>query len=120
MIRKENVKYYQSGGSMIVDPEGVVIARAPYPGEAMTSAVIRLDHLRRRRMDTGFNVLSELRTEIYREMFEEAIYPPGILALDPIRDASEIYEKRDPYSLGVMKKLVERGVLTLPKDWKLW
>jgi predicted amidohydrolase len=120
MIRKENVKYYQSGGSMIVDPEGVVIARAPYPGEAMTSAVIRLDHLRRRRMDTGFNVLSELRTEIYREMFEEAIYPPGILAPDPIRDASEIYEKRDPYSLGVMKKLVERGVLTLPKDWKLW
>ncbi len=118
MIRKEAVKYLQSGGSLIVDWEGVVIARIPFPGEGMTSATIRLDHLRRRRMDTGFNVLAELRTEIYREMFEEAIYPPNALA-DPIKDASELYKKRDPYSLGVMKKLIERGVLTPPKDWKV-
>lgn len=119
MIRKEAVRHLQSGGSLIVDPEGVIIARAPYPGEGMTSAVIRLDHLRRRRMDTGFNVLTELRTEVYYEMFKESIYPSNALS-EQIRDASEIYKKRDPYSLGVMKKLVERGILTPPKDWKLW
>lgn len=117
MARKENVKHFQSGGSLIVDSEGVVLASCPYPGEAMTSAVIRLDHLRRRRMDTGFNVLTELRTEVYREMYSEAIYPPNVLP-EPVRDASQMFEKRDPYSLGVMKELVRRGVLTLPTGWR--
>jgi len=113
LIREESVKYYQSGGSLIVDPEGVVIARAPFPGEAMTSAVIRLGHLRRRRMNSGYNFLSQLRTEVYAEMFKEPIYPPNALA-EPIRNASEIYKKRDPHSLGIIQKLVKRGVLTPP------
>jgi hypothetical protein len=79
----------------------------------MTSAVIRLDHLRRRRMDTGFNVLTELRTEIYREMFDQPIYPANSL-VQPLMEVSELHTRRDPYALGVMKKLVERGVLTPP------
>lgn len=117
LIRKETVRFFQSGGSLIVDPEGVVIGSAPYPGEGMTSAVIRLDHLRRRRMDTSFNPLVELRTEIYHEMYRESIYPPNALKDNPVRDASELYQKRDPFSLGVVRKLVKRGVLTPPKDW---
>ena len=116
LIRPESVKYLQSGGSLIVDPDGAVIAHFPHPGEGMTSAVIRLDHLRRRRMDTGFNILAELRTEVYAEMFKESIYPPNALK-EPIWDASEIYKKRDPRSLGVLQKLIDRGVLTPPKGF---
>lgn len=115
IISERHVKCSEPGDVMIVDPEGVIIARCPYPGESMTSAVIRLDHLRRRRMDPSRNFISYLRTEVYQEMYQEIIYPKN-LYIDKekcVRSPSEVY-KRDPHYLKIINQLVERGVYTKP------
>ncbi len=102
---------------MIVDPEGVIIASCPYPGESMTSAVIRLDHLRRRRMDPSRNLISLLRTEVYREMYDKAIYPKNLYAHreGQARSFAEI-QKRDTQYLKVINQLIEDGVYTRPES----
>jgi hypothetical protein len=110
------VKYATGGanGSFVVDPEGVVLSQVPYPGEAITSAVIRLDHLRRRRYDPGaVNFISHLRTDLYRSMYDGEIYPSNLLTEEPVVGFSD-RARRDVASLGVLDALTERGVLTRP------
>jgi len=117
MHSNEYVKGLISGQSMIVDSEGVIIASCPYPGESMTSAVIRLDHLRRRRMDPSRNLISLLRTEVYREMYDKAIYPKNLYANreGQARSFAEI-QKRDTQYLKVINQLIEDGVYTRPES----
>lgn len=110
------VKFATGGanGSFVVDPEGVVLSQVPYPGEAITSAVIRLDHLRRRRYDPGaVNFISHLRTDLYRSMYDPQIYPSGLLSEAPVVGFSD-RSRRDPAALGVLDVLTDRGVLTRP------
>ena len=107
------VKCTNPGDSMIVDYDGIVIARTPYPGEAMTAGIIRLDHLRRRRADPLHNLLSQLRTEVLREIYKESVYPPNTLSKKKITHAKELY-KRGAQELGVMHTLFKRGVFTRP------
>ncbi len=116
MHSKEYVKGLISGHSMIIDPEGVIIASCPYPGESMTSAVIRLDHLRRRRMDPSRNFIALLRTEVYREIYKEAIYPKNLYAKrkGQARSFAEIH-KRDTRYLKVIDRLIAEGVYVKPE-----
>jgi hypothetical protein len=98
----------QPGDSMLVDPEGVVIAHMPHPGESVVTGVVRLDHLRDRRRDDANNYLAQLRTDVYAEMYAESIYPPGWMK-EPFSNVAD-YGRRTPRQLGVMDRLIERGV----------
>jgi predicted amidohydrolase len=101
-----------SNGSFIVDPEGLITSQIPYPGEGITSGVIRLDHLRRRRLDPGtINFLAHLRTEPYGEMYKDPIYPANTLADGPLVGFDD-RQRRDIYRLGIVQGLTERGVLS--------
>lgn len=93
-ITDEAVKFECAGHSMIVDYHGVVLAQTDYPGETMISATICLDHLRRRRTDPSRNFLTQLRTDVLREVYKEPIYPKNLFLKEAVKSFAEI-EKRD-------------------------
>lgn len=76
MVNNTSPQNITPGHSMIVDYNGMVVARTPYPGEAITGTVINLDQLRRRRLDPSRNFLTLLRTESFRDIYERSILPP--------------------------------------------
>ncbi len=68
------------GGSMVVDFDGRILAQAePGPGEKIVVGPIDLAALRHeRRRRRGHDLLGHLRTEAYRDLYQQAIYrPPG-------------------------------------------
>ena len=96
------------GRSMIVDFNGTVLCKIDHPGETMTGAVINLDALRRRRMDPTLNYLAQVRTEVYREIYKETIYPPNLY----LKKGFSSYEERD----AKIESLVKRGIYVKPKE----
>ncbi len=101
-----------SNGSFIVDPEGLIVGQIPYPGEAITSGVIRLEHMRRRRLDPGtINTLAHLRTDAYREMYSETVYPPNLLAKETLIGFDD-RQRRDVYQVGAIRNLMEHSIVS--------
>jgi predicted amidohydrolase len=96
-------------GSFIVDPAGRIVSQIPYPGESVTSGVIDIDEVRRRRRDPGtVNFLGHLRTEAYRSLYADPVYPAGLLATEPLVGAAD-RRRRDVYECGAMDHLRDRG-----------
>lgn len=62
------------GKSMICDYNGRVLAKADVPGEAIVSAVLNLEELRRRRCDPSRNYPVMLRNEVYQKIYEKPVY----------------------------------------------
>jgi predicted amidohydrolase len=116
MIGPEQARTMLAGDSMIVDYDGQIVARLPWPGEGMVSGMIRLEHLRQRRTDPSRNFPSLLKTEVLREVYAETIYPANAHNGEAIRTFKDLY-KKDTRHLGVIEKLFERGVYTRPKSW---
>lgn len=115
-LNHPNPRYVSSGsnGVFIADFEGRIVAQADHPGETMTSAVLNLDELRRRRADPGsYSMLSHLRTEAYREMYSRTIYPPNLLLEEPLHSGSDVH-RRDVQLLGVVDRMYEMGMLSTP------
>ena len=117
IIGPEQARTMLAGDSMIVDYDGQIIARLPWPGEGMVSGMIRLEHLRQRRADPSRNFPSLLRTDVLREIYAETIYPANAHNGEAIRTFKDLY-KKDTRHLGVLEKLFERGVYTRPKSMR--
>jgi predicted amidohydrolase len=96
------------GHSMIVNYNGVVLAYADYPGEAIISATINLEELRRRRTDPSRNFPALLRTEVYRMIYEKTVYPPNQFLHRSPQDRAE----RNPYD--TLKSFFRRGIYHRP------
>jgi formamidase len=110
LIGSKRQKTIAPGKSMIVDYNGMVIGYADYPGEAVISAVINLEELRRRKTDPSRNFPTLLRNEVYRKIYEKDVYPKdGFLSENPKTRTS-----RDP--LEVIKRNLEKGIYKYPKD----
>ena len=106
-LRPENI---QPGRSMIVKYDGTVSAYANYPGETVISAVINLDELRRRRTSMSRNFLAQIRTEVYRKIYENPIYPINqFLEQGPSSRA-----ERNPKD--VLKEFFEKGIFVKPRE----
>ena len=82
------------GDSMVVDFNGTIIARAPYPGETIVSAVIHLEDLRRRRQDPQRNFLTQIRPELFRELYQRNIYPPNKFLKKPLLERKDLINRR--------------------------
>ena len=95
------------GDSMIVDFNGVIVARAPYPGETIVSAVIHLEDLRRRRQDPRRNFLTQIRSEVFEELYQERIYPKNRFLEKPLLERRDL-GKRGPEEVieGFSKKRI--------------
>jgi hypothetical protein len=85
------------------------MAYADFPGEAIISATINLEELRRRRLDPSRNFLALLRNEVYRKIYEESVYPP-----DQFSDKNpQSRVARDP--MDIIRRFVSEGKYVLPE-----
>jgi hypothetical protein len=99
------------GNSHIVDYLGNVVAYSASSYNTFVSAIVDIEALRQFRvMNLNSNWLKDLRTEVFRRMYEEPIHPANLwLEQDPLPHAEvdEIYRAN-------IRRLVERGVYTRP------
>ena len=97
---------------MIVDYNGQIIGSAPFPGEAVCAALIDIEALRERRADAHDSPLAELRTDLYREIYEQDIYRKNRYAHSV---PGETREERLNYFPDVYQKLVARKSYVKPR-----
>lgn len=96
------------GQSMIVDFHGALLQHVTYPGEAVTGTAINIEMLRKRRMDPKHNWIPQLRTEVYREIYQKPIYPINLYAKKlPVAER----ERLDEIPIA---KLVKEGIFVPP------
>ncbi len=95
LITDELPKDFTPGDSMIVDYKGVVIGRAPYPGETVVASEINLKALRARRQEPRRNFLAQVRSEMFDGLYDGEIYPANMFLQSPITDRGEMV-RRNP------------------------
>jgi len=113
-IHSRRQKAFAPGQAMIVDYNGVVIGLCDFPGEGMCTATSNLEELRRRRLDPSRNFLTQLRTDIFKQIYEEEIYPPNMFA----DHAPTTRKERD--SLREIRRFVKEGKYILPEKVPGW
>lgn len=109
--RMEHPYDIAGGSSHIVDYYGNVAAYSASGYNTFTSAVIDVEALRQFRvMNLNSNWLKDLRTEVFRLMYEKPIHPANLwLERDPAGHA----EVDDVYRSNIAR-LIERGTFTAP------
>ena len=108
LLEAHRPKCFVPGKAMIVNYNGVVIGYADYPGEAIVSAEINVEELRRRRTDPSRNFISQLRNEIFHKIYENSLYPPNqFLDQSPKSRISK-------GSKDILKKLFDEGIFEKP------
>lgn len=99
------------GNSHIVDFYGNIISYSASGYNTMVAAIIDIESLRQfRMMNLNSNWLKDLRTEIFRKMYDKPIHPKNLwLEQDPLSHAEvdEVYRDN-------IRRLVERGAFTEP------
>ncbi|NJN93242.1 MAG: hydrolase [Anaerolineales bacterium] len=99
------------GNSHIVDFYGNIISYSASGYNTMVAAIIDIESLRQfRMMNLNSNWLKDLRTEIFRKMYDKPIHPKNLwLEQDPLSHAEvdEVYRNN-------IRRLVERGAFTEP------
>ena len=93
---------------MIVDFHGALLQLAPYPGETVTAGQINIEALRRRRIDPRQNWLTQLRTEVYKEMYKNPIYPINLYKDKLPTDQAERSQVQP------IKRFLEEGIFIPP------
>ena len=99
------------GNSHIVDYQGNVLGHTSSGANTFVAGIIDIEALRQfRTMNLNSNWMKDLRTEIFRRMYDEPIHPKNLwLKEDPLRHAEvdEVYRAN-------IERLVERGSFTRP------
>lgn len=91
------------GRSMIVDYRGALIAYNSVSSDTFVAAPINIEQLRYHRTHARFlNWLPYLRTEIYRRIYEQPIWPKNLPPMKH-RQADEVFFK-------VVSKLIKNGI----------
>lgn len=106
---------YDIGGghAHIVDYMGNIVSYSPSGYNTFVAGTIDIEALRQFRvMNLNTNWLKDLRTEVFRRMYEEPIHPRNLwLEQDPLPHAEvdEIYRAN-------IRRLIERGAYTEPSS----
>ncbi len=99
------------GNSHIVDYNGAVLGHTVSGFNSVVAGVIDIEALRQFRvMNLNSNWLKDLRTELFRDMYDAPIHPKNLwLDQEPVlhAEADEIYRAN-------IARLIERGSYTLP------
>jgi len=83
-----HLDHFEGGGSMVIDPCGMVVAEAQGDSEQLVIADIDVPALRKRRQSfvqlrgAGGNALSWTRTELFRPFYEPTIFPPNKVLIE--------------------------------------
>ena len=101
------------GNSHIVDYTGNIIAYSPSATNTMVAAILDIEALRQFRvMNLNSNWLKDLRTELFRKMYAEAIHPKNLwLHQEPWK-----HEQIDKIYRDNITRLIERGTYTRPAN----
>ena len=97
-----------AGAFAYVDFNGEVVARCEHGSETVVSTTIYLDALRRRRQDPSWNFLSQLRTETFRAICDDAIYPANLFATRGPRS------RHERESVTAIDEFNRKGVFAAP------
>lgn len=99
------------GNSHIVDYQGAVLGHAVSGHNTFVSGIIDIEALRQFRvMNLNSNWLKDLRTELFRRMYDEPIHPVNLwLDSDPVQHAAA-----DDLYRGNISRLIDRGTYTRP------
>jgi predicted amidohydrolase len=99
------------GGGHVVDYTGNVLGLSRGGANSFCAGVVDIEALRQFRvMNLNSNWMKDLRTELFRTMYEPSIHPPDLwLEQDPLQHAEvdEVYR-------GNIQRLIERGTITPP------
>jgi hypothetical protein len=100
-----------NGHGHVVDYMGNVLGLTPSGANTIVSGLVDVEALRQFRvMNLNSNWLKDLRTELFRRMYEQPIHPRNLwLEHEPARHA----EVDDVYRANI-RRLVERGTYTPP------
>jgi len=100
------------GQSMIVDYQGQVLSNHKYgSGSSYAGAIIDIEALRQYRTRSLWgNWIKDLRTEQYRMIYKQAIYPKNLCLESPPRK----HAQNDEIVRTQIEAMVERGVYKHP------
>lgn len=118
-IRKDGGLQDLFGGqSMIVDPRGRIVAQQNgwTSGDSFVCTTIDLEALRRFRVSNGlYNQFKDLRTEQYRAIYDEPIYPKNQYLENAPQEGW--LAREESTRAASLKRLIDRGVITPPSDY---
>jgi len=114
-----NYDYYPKafcpGHSLIIDYTGMILRQASYPAEQILAAPLDIESLREHRSIANHNMWVDVRTEGFREMYEQTIYPPNLFPPDkPPRTLADKVEGCKTVFAG----LYGRGQFTPPHGYE--
>jgi predicted amidohydrolase len=99
------------GNSHMVDYYGNIMSYSTSGNNTMVAAILDIEALRQFRvMNLNSNWLKDLRTEVFRKMYEQPIHPKNLwLEQDPLR-----HEEVDEIYRANIRRLIQRGTFTEP------
>jgi hypothetical protein len=100
-----------NGNSHVVDYQGNVLGHTVSGANTFVAGIVDIEALRQFRvMNLNSNWMKDLRTEIFRRMYEEPIHPANLwLESEPAR-----HEEVDDLYRGNIDRLIARGSYTPP------
>ncbi|NLC77323.1 MAG: hydrolase [Clostridia bacterium] len=99
------------GSSHIVDYYGNIISYTASGYNSMVAAVIDIEALRQFRvMNLNSNWTKDLRTELFKRMYEQPIHPKNLW----LHEEPWHHDKADEIYRGNIRRLLERGTYTAP------
>ncbi|WP_225755227.1 nitrilase-related carbon-nitrogen hydrolase [Actinotalea sp. Marseille-Q4924] len=107
------------GQSMIVNPRGQIVAQQKgwTSGDSFVCTTIDIEALRRSRIANGlYNQFKDLRTEQYRAIYDQPIYPKNQYLEEPPGEGW--LAREDATRARNIETLIERGVLTPPTGYR--
>lgn len=106
-------KAFCAGNSFAIDYTGMVMRHASYPEEQVLAAVIDIEALREHRTRINHNMWVDVRTEAFRQIYEDPIYPPNLFPSgNPPRNLA--HKMTGAYTS--MDLMYERGQFIMPFD----
>jgi predicted amidohydrolase len=101
------------GNSHIVDYYGNVMSYSASGANTMVAAILDIEALRNfRLLNLNSNWMKDLRTEVFRRMYEQPIHPKNLwMEQDPLT-----HEQVDDIYRANIQKLVARGAFTPPAN----
>jgi carbon-nitrogen hydrolase len=99
------------GGGHVVDYQGNVLGLSRSGANSFCAGIVDIEALRNfRTMNLNSNWMKDLRTEVFRRLYERPIHPANLwLEQDPLQHAAvdEVYRAN-------IERLIERGAWTAP------
>lgn len=105
LITSELPTCFTPGDTMAVDYNGLIIGRAPYPGESIVCVEINLRGLRARRQDPRRNFLTQIRSELFQDMYKDPIYPQDLFLADALQDRKGVSGRSPKQVIDAFNKL---------------